>query len=287
MSDRLEALLNHFGATAQMFHSGQLCGINELPAQGELGQLHVVEEGPVEVSHHPLAPLQIEQPSLLLYPRPQTHRFITDAQRGAKMMCANLRFNGGSSTPVTQALPPCICLPLSAVEGSEKILSVLFEEAFERRCGGRAMINRLFEVLLIQILRHLTESGAIRSGMLAGLAHPKLRHALVAMHEQPAQEWSLDALADTAGMSRSNFADVFRETIGCTPGAYLQGFRVSLAQQALRRGRALKLVAIEVGYGSEAALSRAFKAQSGKSPREWRKEYLSVSAHTGQASISG
>ena len=55
-----------------------------------------------------------------------------------------------------------------------------------------------------------------------------------------------------------------------TPGVYLQRWRVGLAQKALLQGKSLKLIAQDVGYGSEAALSRAFKAQSGMSPREWR-----------------
>jgi AraC-like DNA-binding protein len=90
------------------------------------------------------------------------------------------------------------------------------------------------------------------------------------MHEAPARDWTLDELAGVAGMSRSVFAGQFREAIGLTPGQYLQGWRVGLAQQALKRGRPLKVVAGEVGYGSEAALSRAFKAHVGLSPRAWR-----------------
>ncbi len=139
------------------------------------------------------------------------------------------------------------------------------------RCGRQALVDRLFEVVLIQVLRHQMEHGQVRSGMLAGLSHAKLRLALIAMHEQPAEEWPLESLADVAGMSRTVFADSFRDTVGCTPGAYLQSWRVSLTQQALRQGRALKMIAGEVGYGSEAALSRAFKAQIGVTPTEWRK----------------
>jgi len=90
------------------------------------------------------------------------------------------------------------------------------------------------------------------------------------MHDHPQREWSLEDLAAASGMSRSVFANGFRDTVGVTPGSYLQGWRVGLAQKALLQGRSLKLIAQEVGYGSEAALSRAFKAQSGKSPREWR-----------------
>lgn len=79
-----------------------------------------------------------------------------------------------------------------------------------------------------------------------------------------------------AGLSRSVFATTFRETVGTTPGQYLQGWRVRLAQKALLRGRPLKVIATEVGYGSEAALSRAFKAQSGQSPRKWKAGSVAI-----------
>jgi AraC-like DNA-binding protein len=278
MADRLEALLNHFSVRARMFNSGALCGINEVPAQGELGQLHLIRAGKVEVRHQTLPGLQIDEPSLLLYPRPLAHRFVTDPRRGADMACANLQLEGGDANPIAAALPPFLCLPLTSISGAESTLALLFEEAFDQRCGRQALVDRLFEVVLIQVLRHQMEAGQIRGGMLAGMAHPKLRHALIAMHEKPAQEWPLESLADAAGMSRTVFADVFRDVVGCTPGAYLQGWRVSLAQQALRRGRSLKVIAIEVGYGSEAALSRAFKAQRGLTPTEWRRGLAPVGA---------
>lgn len=113
------------------------------------------------------------------------------------------------------------------------------------------------------------EEGGIQVGMLTGMAHPRLRLALVAMHDKPAEDWSLEKLAEHAGMSRSVFANTFRERVGCTPGVYLQRWRIGLSQRALLHGRPLKWIAIEVGYGSEAAFSRAFKASCGMSPRQW------------------
>ena len=175
--------------------------------------------------------------------------------------------------PVVGALPDVICLPLESIDGARHVLALLFDEAFGNNCGRQAVIDRLFEVVLIQLLRHLMESGRMEGGMMAGLSHPRLRKSLVAMHDQPGVEWSLDVLADTCGMSRSVFAATFRHVVGCTPGAYLQSWRVRLAQQALRQGRSLKAIATEVGYGSESALSRAFKAQSGMTPREWRQTW--------------
>jgi transcriptional regulator GlxA family with amidase domain len=150
-------------------------------------------------------------------------------------------------------------------------IAVRGEEA--ARCGKLAVVNRLFEVLIIQILRQLMESRLVESGMLAGLSHPRLRGAIIAMHEAPAQDWALEDLAELAGMSRSGFATTFRDVVGLTPGQYLQGWRIGLAQRALRAGHPLKRVAVEVGYGSEAALSRAFKVQTGKSPGQWRKSH--------------
>ena len=271
MADRLEALLHHFSVHARIFHSGALCGINDLPAVADVGQLHLVRSGQVEVGHDDGTALRITDPSLLLYPRPMKHRFVTDTERGADLACANLYFDGGVANPVAAALPAFICLPLAMIEGAEGVLTLLFDEAFNQRCGRRALVDRLFEVVLIQVLRHLMETNQIRAGMLAGMAHPKLRNALVAMHEQPADEWPLEALAEAAGMSRSVFANAFRDIVGCTPGAYLQSWRVGLAQQGLRHGQSLKMIAVDVGYGSEAALSRAFKAQSGLTPREWKQ----------------
>ncbi len=271
MVDRLAALLERFPVSAQLFNAGALCGINLLDADGVHGQLHLVRRGPLEVSHGG-APVRIEEPSLLLYPRPLSHRFSSDPEQGADMACANLRFEGGTGNPLAAALPSFVCLPLSALDGCQPVLDLLFEEAFERRCGRQAMIDRLFEVVMIQLLRHLMERGEVAGGLLSGLSHPRLRHALVAMHEAPTREWTLEDLAATCGMSRSVCAASFREAVGRTPGQYLLGWRVGLAQQALRRGRPLKVVADEVGYGSEAALSRAFKAHCGLSPRAWKQQ---------------
>lgn len=269
MTDRLASLLQHFSIRAEIFHAGALCGINDLDPAGN-GQLHLIRDGVVDVVHGGATAARVERPSLLLYPRPLPHRFVTDPERGADFACAHLRFDGGTTNPVAAALPAFTCLALSDLSGADGVLALLFEEAFQRNCGRQAMLDRLFEVVLIQVLRHLMEHGQIRAGMLAGLAHARLRRALVAIHDSPAQDWSLEALAAHAGMSRSVFANTFRDTVGCTPGNYLQQWRIALAQRALRQGRSLRHIADDVGYGSEAALSRAFKAQCGLSPLQWR-----------------
>ncbi len=269
MADRLAALLTHFAVTAKVFHTGVLCGIHDLADEQAVGYLHLIRRGRLVVSHGQGAAVQVSEPSLLLYPLPMAHRFISDDDQGIDTACARLHFDGGAANPIVAALPAFSCLPLAELEGAEGILDLLFNEAARQHCGRQTVLDRLFEVLLIQVLRHLMEHGQTQAGMLAGMAHPRLRHALVAMHEQAASDWSLEALAVQAGMSRSVFAHTFREVVGCTPGIYLQRWRMALAQKLLLQGSPLKLIAGDTGYGSEAALSRAFKAQTGLSPRLW------------------
>lgn len=267
--DRLQGLLQRFSVSARMFHSGPLCGINDFDDNG-LGQLHLVRRGPLTVRHDQ-DELRVDEPSLLFYPRPLAHRFIADATTGADMACANLDFSGGAANPVTRALPAFVRLPLSDLPLAGPVLELLFDEAFARRCGRQVVVDRLFEAVLVLLLRHLLDSGLVRSGPLAGLGHPQLAKALTAMHEEPASAWTLDSLAAVAGMSRSRFAEVFAERVGTPPSAYLTGYRITLAQDALRRGDRLERVAQQVGYGSAAALSRAFTSACGLSPRQWLK----------------
>ncbi|MFH1812639.1 MAG: AraC family transcriptional regulator [Pseudomonadota bacterium] len=271
MLDRLDTLLAHFSVSARVFNTGALCGITELDA-GDSGRMHLIRAGEADV-HHPGGIERVTRPSLLLFPRPVAYRFVTDPQRGADFACARMHFSGGVTNPIASALPDFTCLALDDILGAGPVLDLLFDEASHQHCGRQTVLDRLFEVMLVQVLRHLMESGKTGGGMLTGLSHPRLRLALVAMHENPAQGWTLDTLAARAGMSRSVFANAFRDTVGCTPGAYLQHWRIGLAEQALRRGRTLALIADDVGYGGEAALSRAFKAQTGLSPRQWREAH--------------
>ena len=274
MVDRLDALLGNFPVRATVSHTGIICGIHELPAEGTLGQLHLIKRGTVVVHHAAGKPITIDTPSLLLYPRPCGHRFVVEGEDGADLACAALGFESAAENPVVSALPTYLCLPLEQLVGTRPLLDLLFEEAFEQRCGRREVLARLFELVLIQVLRHQMESAQLQSGLMAGLAHPRLRRSIVAMHERPRDEWTLDASAAVAGMSRSSFAQTFRTTVGCTPGEYLQRWRILLVQKGLRGGKPLKVLADTVGYASESALSRAFKAQAGVTPREWRRAHV-------------
>ena len=109
----------------------------------------------------------------------------------------------------------------------------------------------------------------IAGGVLLGLADPRLAQAINAMHQRPEHPWSLESLAQTAGMSRARFAVHFRQIVGATPFDYLADWRIGLAQTLLRQGKPLKTVAPAVGYASSTALTRVFSKRLGLSPTAW------------------
>ncbi len=267
--DRLDALLRRFSLSARMFHSGPLCGVHDFSLRDDLGQLHLVRGGALQVWHPDGLHATLDRPSLVFYPRPHWHRFRTDPVHGADMACAYVAFQAGSANPLAQALPAVLILPLDELDGAQAALDLLFTEAFGQQCGRQQLIDRLFEVVLILLLRRALSLGRMDPGLLAGLADPRLAKALVAIHEGPEQAWTLASLAERANMSRSHFASVFGKVLGLSPGDYLMRHRIAVAQHMLRAGRPLIQVADAVGYGSSAALSRAFSAVCGQSPRAW------------------
>jgi transcriptional regulator GlxA family with amidase domain len=216
-------------------------------------------------------PLLLKEPSLFLYMNPASHH-LTPRSADVSMVCASIEFGAGLHNPVATALPGVVVIPLKELPTLDMTLNVLFREAGEEHCGRQAILDRLIEVVIIQVLRDLMDQKRLRIGLLAGLAEPRLEKALNAIHASPARNWSLEELASIACISRARFAATFREVVGMTPGNYLSEWRLSIARTLLRKGRAVQLVADRVGYGSASALSRAFRARTGLSPSEWLKK---------------
>ena len=111
-----------------------------------------------------------------------------------------------------------------------------------------------------------------QTGWLAGLREPYVARALALLHRDISRRWTVDDLGREVGISRSALADRFIRLIGVPPMHYLTNWRMQVATQKLRNTSAsLAQVADSVGYGSEAAFSRAFKKAFGTAPATWRR----------------
>lgn len=272
MKDRLIALLKCFELHARVFQAGPFCHTSEFYGDAELGYIHVVKKGTLRVESPDHPTLLIDEPSVFFYMNPTQHRLIP-ATPNVETVCASLAFGVGLSNPLARALPDVMVIRLQEMPGLELSLKLLFQEADEAHCGRQAVLDRMMEVVFIQLLRDAMDQQRLQVGLLAGLADPRLTKAINAMHDSPARAWSLEDLASVSGMSRARFAAHFHDVVGMTPGYYLSEWRVSIAQSWLRQGKPVQWVSDTVGYGSASALSRAFRAHVGLSPTEWLRKH--------------
>lgn len=269
--DRLSTLLSQFGVRARLFHNGRLCGVAAYDGADPRGHFHLLQAGSVTLQRPDGGDLLLTRPSLIFMPRPGRHKLIADESAGAQLVCASMEFDGGASNPLSASLPDLLVLPLDELPLLADTLRWLFGEAAAGHCGREAVLDRLFELLIILLLRHLLDHRALNTGMMAGLADLRLARSLLQMHNAPHRAWSVAELASESNMSRAAYAAHFRSVIGQTPADYLLSWRISVAQKRLREGRPIALIADEVGYESPSALARAFRRKTGHSPRDWMR----------------
>lgn len=276
--DRLDPMLERFSVRARQFHIGPLCERRRFGAEPGRGFLHILRAGTLRVEDGRQPRLRtISEPSLLFYPRPHEHLFHARAEQPVDLACATLEFDGGGGHPLVRALPDVVTVPIADVEGLDRSLELLFAEIDEFRCGHRYVVDRLFEIALLKLLRwlldHPRELG-LPPGLFAGLADPAIARALAGMHEDPGLPWTLESLGRLARMSRSAFAARFRALVGVAPHEYLTGWRMTIGQQLLREGRPVSEIAAGLGYTSS-SFSRVFAQRTGRSPRVWAEEQRS------------
>ncbi len=158
----------------------------------------------------------------------------------------------------------------------------LMEELREPAPGSGLIAQHLAHMMLLQALRlHLSEGQHGRVGWLFALADKQMTAAITAMHEAPGHRWTVQELAERIGLSRSVFAQRFKQTVGESPMEYLTRWRMLLAGDKLVNSTdPVSVISLTLGYESEAAFSTAFRRVMGCSPRQYgRAEQLGSVAH--------
>jgi transcriptional regulator GlxA family with amidase domain len=136
---------------------------------------------------------------------------------------------------------------------------------------------------LIVLLRRYVQDGVCRAPWLSALEHPQLGRTLAAMADHPGRVFTLEQLADLAGMSRAAFAHHFKTAFGRPPMNVLREVRLRRAAHLLARtDLPVKLVASQVGFESRSHFSRAFRAYSGQDPAGFRAAATSSASTPGE-----
>lgn len=232
-------------------HAGQLLLLPH-------GSSHLLSQG----NGRPGKPLQDRHGAL---PRVRIGR----GSDGLDMLCGH--FHYAPASPLFAALPEILLLDLQPDSSLGALVALLRQEADADRQGSRTVIDSLSGVLFTLILRaHLGRHSGLQ-GALALLTDKRLARAWQAMLEDLARPWSVNELAALANQSRATFARSFAALAGTTPGAMLTRLRMDKARTLLRTSTmSLNAVALEVGYESPTAFSRAFRQCHGEAPGRYR-----------------
>ncbi|NCT83289.1 MAG: AraC family transcriptional regulator [Comamonadaceae bacterium] len=195
-------------------------------------------------------------------------------EASAVLLCGFIACDLKPFNPLIDALPRLLRLPAPSV--GPWVAPVLEQAAAEwhaPRAGGAALLQRVSEMVFVDATRRYLESLPEPSrGWLGALRDRQLGRAIALMHGDPARPWTLEELGRRAGLSRSALHQRFVAFMGMPPMQYLAGWRMQCGARLLRESDAnVADVALQVGYESEAAFSRAFKRATGLPPAAWRR----------------
>ncbi len=211
-------------------------------------------------------------------PGPEDLMMIEHGGGGAptRIMCGFLGGPALAGDPLFTALPDLLIYDCASARSGPVVrasLEYAAEEIANAREGTDAMLARLSELLFVEAVRdHIESLAESTDGWIGAFKDRTMSRALAELHADPARAWTVEQLARVTATSRSALADRFVRYTGCAPMEFLTQHRLRLAARELALTAApLIEIADSVGYGSEAAFSRAFKRVYGVAPSVWRQ----------------
>lgn len=258
----------------KMFYIGRVDGVLNVKRDPGTALVHLLPEGGVELVRPDASSLAIAAPSLLVCPEQLTYGLRSAGPQSPRIVCASFELGRiiGDSNPL--GLEQTLMFGTGAMPHLGPVIDLVLRELDTPLPAREKALSALFEYMLLQLVRYGLQQRMINRGSLTGLLDPKIGKALEFMHSQPEEAWDVARLAKLCGMSRSCFSSRFVELTGVPPITYLGAWRIRQAQILMLQGTALKVVASAVGYGSQAAFTRAFVGQCGLPPGEWLRMKL-------------
>ncbi|GAA2663034.1 AraC family transcriptional regulator [Nonomuraea recticatena] len=229
------------------------------------------------LADHPSTPAEVERPEQFQPGSPiGTVRLGGDGAL-TSLLCGNYHLDQGRPHPLVRQLPEVIHLRTRHGHHPELSAAVqlLGAELENPRIGSDGIVPTLIDSLLLYVLRAWLEAQppAAAKGWAAALGDSAVAPALAAIHDNPSAPWTVESLAERAGLSRAAFARRFTALVGEPPMAYLTRWRMTTAARLLRESDTpLTAVAAQAGYGSEFAFAKAFKREYSMAPGGYRRQ---------------
>tara|TARA_R100000005_G_scaffold87092_1_gene56211 strand:- start:571 stop:1557 length:987 start_codon:yes stop_codon:yes gene_type:complete len=275
----------------------------EMPPMAGMMMFHILTEGSCWLRFNDNESLHLKPGELALIPKGEGHciahradqscepffdipvtrlserleymRYGGDGENGAgektRLICGVLSFDHIAGQKLVSQLPQIIHIQCGGADlpgPLQAMIELMEQEAASLAPGGETVMAHLADIIVIHAIRHWIEHAPdAGKGWLGALEDPKLGKALAAIHAHPETHWTVDRLAEQAGMSRSGFSARFSEVLGTSVKHYLTDWRMNLARiKILQSPVTLTELAEDLGYQSEAAFSRAYKRVFGVPP---------------------
>ena len=188
-----------------------------------------------------------------------------------EFLCGAYRLDRGRIHPFLRAMPNVIVVTPD-YDGHPELRSLaglLEDDVAEARPGNRVTRSALVDLMLVHVLRQYSEQAGT-AGWPA-VDDPAVVAALRAVHGRPEHPWTVERLAQVAGMSRTVFSRRFTALVGRPPMTYLTHWRLAHGARLLRQTTdPLATIARQVGYSTEFAFAGAFRREYGVAPGRHR-----------------
>jgi thiosulfate/3-mercaptopyruvate sulfurtransferase len=242
--------------------------------------LHLPHAKPIELRENDLLVLPHNAPHLVSPsaepPKDETPRNTpADEVSGpsATLICGTVTFGQSYWNPLIEALPEYVILPSREYRDTTlgKAVEALISECERNESGSEVVIDRLADILFIEVLRGYVDRQH-NDNFLVALNDPKISRALASFHSEPGKPWSVQALAEIAAMSRSTFAQRFQDLVGSSTMNYVARWRMQYAHnQITETTNAIGDIAEACGYQNEESFTKTFRKEFGLSPAGVRR----------------
>jgi len=203
--------------------------------------------------------------------------FFQQGEITNRLMCGIVQYDQESPHPLLNSLPDILHIP--RLETGQPIWStVTLIDAEMNRTEGRGgtIVDRLTEVLFLQLLNYYAEQSDEAGGFLVALRDRRLQQALTLIHSEPAFAWSLLSLGERVGMSPATLVRHFKNAVGVAPMTYILNWRIMKAYNLIKyTSTPLEQIAESVGFGSARTLSKSFQRHYHYTPKELRQSLQS------------
>jgi AraC-like DNA-binding protein len=276
--DILSEFFERTNLQGRLFFSGRVDGTLVLDKPPGMAFIHVISQGGIDMVQPGLPKISIAEPSVLFCPSSCRYQLRSNTIEGAELICASFQFGRNTQHPFPLGLKETLIFPFRELENLDPVIGALLAEFRDQEAGRTKALNLLLEYIFVLIVRRAVADGLISSGLLYALQDGRLGAVFNSIHSVPDELWTVEKLASLANMSRSKFSACFTQIMGQSPMGYVTAWRMKVAQDMLRDGVQIKVIAESVGYSSQASFSKSFLNVIGCPPAEWLKRDASAEA---------